>query len=75
MDQGEVLREYGLGAQVLRDLGLRRIRLLTNRPRRIAGLEGYGLEVVEQMVVTEDEGMSVRSAEMDVLAITNETKH
>ncbi|MCZ7687103.1 MAG: 3,4-dihydroxy-2-butanone-4-phosphate synthase [Sandaracinaceae bacterium] len=42
------------GAQVLRDLGLRRIRLLTNRPRRIAGLEGYGLEVVEQVVVPAD---------------------
>ncbi|MBX3270009.1 MAG: 3,4-dihydroxy-2-butanone-4-phosphate synthase [Sandaracinaceae bacterium] len=75
MEQGEVLREYGLGAQVLRDLGLARIRLLTNRPRRIAGLEGYGLEVVEQIVASEREGMSVRSAEMDVLAITNETKH
>ncbi len=75
MEQGEVLREYGLGAQVLRDLGLRRIRLLTNRPRRIAGLEGYGLEIVEQLVVREDEGMSVRSAEMDGLAITSDTKH
>ncbi|MEZ4337744.1 MAG: 3,4-dihydroxy-2-butanone-4-phosphate synthase [Sandaracinaceae bacterium] len=75
MEQGEVLREYGLGAQVLRDLGLRRIRLLTNRPRRIAGLEGYGLEVVEQMVVSEDEGMSVRSSEMDVLSLSSETKH
>ncbi len=75
MEQGEVLREYGLGAQVLRDLGLRRIRLLTNRPRRIAGLEGYGLEVVEQIVVSEDDGMSVRSSEMDVLSLGTETKH
>jgi 3,4-dihydroxy 2-butanone 4-phosphate synthase / GTP cyclohydrolase II len=40
------LREYGLGAQVLRELGLRKIRLLTNNPRKIAGIEGYGLEVV-----------------------------
>jgi 3,4-dihydroxy 2-butanone 4-phosphate synthase/GTP cyclohydrolase II len=51
LEAGEVLREYGLGAQILRDLGLRRIRLLTNRPRRIAGLEGYGLEVVEQVLL------------------------
>ena len=41
------LREYGLGAQVLRDLGVRRLRLLTNHPRRIAGLHGHGLDLVE----------------------------
>jgi 3,4-dihydroxy 2-butanone 4-phosphate synthase/GTP cyclohydrolase II len=40
------LRDYGIGAQILLDLGLRRIRLLTDHPRRIVGLEGYGLEVV-----------------------------
>jgi 3,4-dihydroxy 2-butanone 4-phosphate synthase / GTP cyclohydrolase II len=45
------LREYGLGAQVLADLGLRRIYVLTNRPRRLPSLEGYGLEVIEQIVV------------------------
>ena len=43
------LREFGLGAQVLADLGLRNIRLLTNNPRKIAGLHGYGLEVVEHV--------------------------
>ncbi len=53
-DRGDVLREYGLGAQVLADLGVRRIRLLTNRPRRIAGLEGYGLEIVEQLLLGAD---------------------
>ena len=42
------LREYGLGAQILTDLGLKTIRLLTNNPRKIIGLEGYGLEIVEQ---------------------------
>lgn len=47
------LREFGIGAQVLRALGLRRIRLLTNRPRRIVGLDGFGLEVVEQIMVSE----------------------
>jgi GTP cyclohydrolase II len=44
---GLPLREFGLGAQILRDLGLHRIRLLTNHPRKIAGIEAYGLEVVE----------------------------
>jgi 3,4-dihydroxy 2-butanone 4-phosphate synthase/GTP cyclohydrolase II len=39
------LREFGLGAQCLVDLGLRSIRLLTNNPRKIAGLDGYGIEV------------------------------
>ena len=42
---GGTLREYGLGAQVLRDLGLRNIRLLTRNPRKIAGIVGYGLKV------------------------------
>jgi 3,4-dihydroxy 2-butanone 4-phosphate synthase/GTP cyclohydrolase II len=41
------LRDFGLGAQVLAHLGVRTLRLLTNNPRRIAGLEGYGLHVVE----------------------------
>ena len=39
------LRDYGLGAQILLDLGLSTIRLLTNNPKKIVGLEGYGLEV------------------------------
>lgn len=50
-EQGTVLREFGLGAQVLSHLGLRKIRLLTNRPRRIPALDGYGLEVVEQITL------------------------
>lgn len=43
------LRDYGIGAQILADLGVKEIRLLTNNPRKIVGLEGYGLEVVERV--------------------------
>ena len=43
------LREYGLGAQILRYLGVRRLRLLTNNPKKIAGLAGYGLELCAQV--------------------------
>jgi 3,4-dihydroxy 2-butanone 4-phosphate synthase/GTP cyclohydrolase II len=44
-------REIGIGAQILSDLGLRRIRLLTNHPRRVAALEGFGIEIVEHVPV------------------------
>jgi len=43
------LREYGTGAQILKDLGLGQLRILTNNPRKIVGLEGYGLQVVERV--------------------------
>ncbi len=48
---GMDLREYGIGAQILVDLGLRTIRLLTNNPRKVVGLEGYGLEIVDQVPI------------------------
>jgi 3,4-dihydroxy 2-butanone 4-phosphate synthase/GTP cyclohydrolase II len=45
----EDLRDYGIAAQILRDLGLRRIRLLTNNPRKVLGLQGYGIEIAERI--------------------------
>jgi 3,4-dihydroxy 2-butanone 4-phosphate synthase / GTP cyclohydrolase II len=55
------LRDYGIGAQILADLGVRKIRLLTNNPKKIVGLEGYGLEVVEQVpILTEPVSTNIR---------------
>ena len=45
------LRDYGIGAQILADLGLHKIRLLTNNPKKVIGLEGYGLEVTETVPI------------------------
>jgi 3,4-dihydroxy 2-butanone 4-phosphate synthase/GTP cyclohydrolase II len=45
------LRDYGVGAQILVDLGIKKMRLLTNNPRKIKGLEGYGLEVIERVPI------------------------
>jgi 3,4-dihydroxy 2-butanone 4-phosphate synthase/GTP cyclohydrolase II len=49
--QAATLRDFGLGAQVLYDLGLRKIRLATTNPKKIAGITGYGIEVVEQVAI------------------------
>jgi 3,4-dihydroxy 2-butanone 4-phosphate synthase/GTP cyclohydrolase II len=46
------LRDYGMGAQILADLGVRKIRLMTNNPKKVIGLEGYGLEIVEQLPIS-----------------------
>ena len=45
------LRDYGIGAQILRDLGIRKMRLMTNNPKKIVGLEGYGLEVIDRIPI------------------------
>jgi len=50
--QRRTQRQIGLGAQILSDLNLRRIRLLTNHPRRVPALEGFGIEIIEQVPIT-----------------------
>ena len=45
------LRWYGIGAQILVDLGVKKIRLLTNNPKKVAGLDGYGLEIMERVQI------------------------
>lgn len=46
------LRDYGMGAQILADLGVKKIRLMTNNPKKVIGLEGYGLEITEQLPIS-----------------------
>ena len=48
------LRDYGIGAQILADLGVKKLRLLTNNPKKVAGLSGYGLEIVEEVPIEVD---------------------
>ena len=54
-----VLRDVGFGSQVLKDLGVRKMRLLTNRPSRIAGVDGFELEVVEQVLLRSNDEATV----------------
>ena len=49
-------RDYGIGSQILRDLGLRKIRLMTNNPRKIYGIDGYGLCIVEELPLRAEPG-------------------
>jgi len=48
------LRDYGVGAQILCDLGVRKMRFLTNNPKKVIGLEGYGLKIVEIVPIKAD---------------------
>jgi 3,4-dihydroxy 2-butanone 4-phosphate synthase/GTP cyclohydrolase II len=59
-NEKQTQREVGIGAQILSDLNLHRIRLLTNRPKKVAALEGFGIEIVEQVPVDLQE-VKVRS--------------
>ena len=47
----EDLRDYGIGAQILKDIGAKKLRLMTNNPRKMKGLEGYGLEIIERVPI------------------------
>jgi 3,4-dihydroxy 2-butanone 4-phosphate synthase / GTP cyclohydrolase II len=74
------LRDYGIGAQILRDLGVRKMRLLTNNPRKIIGLEGYGLEVVERVSIeipsnsTNENYLMTKRDKLGHLILMNEAK-
>ena len=48
------LRDYGIGAQILRDIGVSKMRLMTNNPKKVVGLNGYGLEIVERVPLEVD---------------------
>ena len=50
------MRDYGVGAQILADLGLKRIRLMTNNPKKLVGLQGYGLEITERVPIVFEAG-------------------
>jgi 3,4-dihydroxy 2-butanone 4-phosphate synthase/GTP cyclohydrolase II len=57
-------RDYGIGCQILRDLGIRKLRLLTNNPRKRIGLAGYGLELVEQTPIELPEGVGEQMSQI-----------
>ena len=70
-----IQREVGTGAQILRDLNLRRIRLITNHPRRIAALEGYGIEIAEHCPIADSATLDLDSSEERNELDTNHRSH
>jgi 3,4-dihydroxy 2-butanone 4-phosphate synthase/GTP cyclohydrolase II len=60
-------REIGIGAQILLDLNIRRIRLMTNHPRRVAALEGYGIEIVEHVPIPGEKSRVFDAPEEDAV--------
>jgi len=50
------LRDYGIGAQILRDLGVTKMAMLTNNPKKVVGLEGYGIEIVDRFPIEMEAG-------------------
>jgi len=60
IENDTALREVGFGAQVLRDLGVRRMRVLTNQPRRIVAVDAYDLEVVEEVALRDPSGVTIK---------------
>ncbi|MEJ2083232.1 MAG: hypothetical protein P8Y94_13935 [Acidobacteriota bacterium] len=58
-------RDYGVGAQIIADLGLHKVRLLTNHPKRLAGLEGFEIEIVEQIPIRPDESDTRLNTSLD----------
>ncbi len=64
----EDLRDYGISAQIIRDLGVRRVRLLTNNPRKVLGLQGYGIEIAERIPLE----VAARSGNLEYLRTKQE---
>ncbi|HWN66786.1 MAG TPA: 3,4-dihydroxy-2-butanone-4-phosphate synthase, partial [Haliangium sp.] len=67
--QSEALRDFGLGAQVLADLGIHRVKLMSNSSRRIAGIEGFGIEVVERVPLPIDSGAESSASTTGAVAV------
>ena len=62
-----ILREIGIGAQILRDLGLTHVRLLTNSPRRLAGIEGFGLTVDSVVPLDVQQGAALPVPKLEIV--------